>query len=80
MVDRFRIDRRSAKRIFVDKTLVKINGQEYWLWIAYEPSMNKCLAMHLSRQNYSRMLPVLSESAIDSAGNQYSQMVVYGTA
>lgn len=48
--DRFRIDKRQIKKVFVDETLLKIDGQEYWLWIAYEPTMNKCLAMHLSRE------------------------------
>ena len=49
LADRFRIDRRSVKRIFVDETLLRIDGQDYWLWIAYEPDHNACLAMHLSK-------------------------------
>jgi putative transposase len=48
--DALRIDRRSIKRIFVDETLLKIDGQEYWLWMAYEPDQNKCLMMHLLRE------------------------------
>jgi putative transposase len=31
-------------------TLFKVDGHEYWLWIAYEPNQNKCLMMHLSRE------------------------------
>jgi putative transposase len=51
LADRFRIDRRQVRRIlFVDETLLKIDGHEYWLWIAYEPDQNKCLLMHLSRE------------------------------
>src|ERR1043165_3002340 len=49
--DRFRIDRHKIRQIlFVDETLVKIDGLEYWLWIAYEPNMNVCLMVHLSRE------------------------------
>lgn len=48
--DRFRMDRRLVRRIFVDETLLRIDGQDYWLWIAYEPNLNVCLMMHLSRE------------------------------
>jgi hypothetical protein len=53
--DRFRIDRRLVKRIFVDETLLlQIDGgQNYWLWwIAYEPNLNVCLMrmVHLSSE------------------------------
>jgi putative transposase len=48
--DRFRIDRRQVRQIFVDETLLKVDGHEYWLWIAYEPNQNVCLMMHLSRE------------------------------
>jgi putative transposase len=50
LADRFRIDKHSVKRIFVDETLIKIEGQNYWLWVAYEPNLNVCLMMHLSRE------------------------------
>jgi len=48
--DRFRTDRRAVRRIFVDETLVRIDGHEYWLWVAYEPHLDVCLSMHLSRE------------------------------
>lgn len=48
--DRFRIARRQVKKIFVDETLIKIDGQAYWLWVAYEPNLDVCLMMHLSRE------------------------------
>jgi transposase-like protein len=38
------------KEIFVDETLLRIDGQDYWLWIAYEPNLNTCLMMHLSQE------------------------------
>jgi len=40
MTDRFVIGRRKVKKIFVDETLLKINGQDYWLWLAYEPNLH----------------------------------------
>jgi transposase-like protein len=48
--DRFMTDRRLVKKIFVDETLLKIDGQYYWLWVAYEPTLNACLMMHLSKE------------------------------
>ncbi|HET7284700.1 MAG TPA: hypothetical protein VFI70_08435 [Nitrososphaeraceae archaeon] len=50
LADRFEIDRHKVRHIFVDETLVKIDGLEYWLWIAYEPNLDVCLMMHLSRE------------------------------
>ncbi|MEP0824900.1 MAG: DDE-type integrase/transposase/recombinase [Nitrososphaera sp.] len=50
VTDRFRTDRRLVRAIFVDETLLQIDGRDYWLWIAYEPALNACLAMHLSRE------------------------------
>jgi putative transposase len=48
--DRFVIGKRRVKEIFVDETLVRINGQNYWLWLAYEPTLHVCLLFHLSRE------------------------------
>lgn len=52
LADRFRIDRHKVRQILfvVDETRVKINGMEYWLWVAYEPNLDVCLMMHLSRE------------------------------
>ena len=47
---RFRTDRRLVKVIFVDETLIQIDGHDYWLWVAYEPTLDSCLMMHLSRE------------------------------
>lgn len=34
--DRFKTDRRLVRAIFVDETLIQIEGKDYyWLWIAY---------------------------------------------
>jgi putative transposase len=48
--ERFKTDRRLVRAIFVDETLIQIEGKDYWLWIAYEPALNSCLTMHLSRE------------------------------
>jgi putative transposase len=49
--DRFRIiNRHAVREIFVDETLLQIDGQNYWLWVAYEPNLNTCLMMHLSKE------------------------------
>ena len=51
MADRFVIAKCRVKEIFLDETLLKINGQDYWLWIAYdEPNIHACLLFHLSRE------------------------------
>lgn len=50
VADRFRIPKGRVREIFVDETLLQIDGIDYWLWIAYEPSLNKCIMMHLSRE------------------------------
>lgn len=48
--DRFKVKKNLVKEIFVDEILIKINGENYWLWIAYEPKINSCLLFHLSRE------------------------------
>ena len=45
------VNKRAVKKIFVDETLLQIDGQNYWLWAAaYEPNLDACLMMHLSRE------------------------------
>ena len=44
------INKRAVKKIFVDETLLQIDGQNYWLWAAYEPNLGTCLMTHLSRE------------------------------
>ncbi len=48
--DIFQTNKYAVKEIFVDETLLQIDGKDYWLWIAYEPNLNVCLMMHLSRE------------------------------
>ncbi len=51
VVDRFRINKNQVKMIFVDETLIQIDGKDYyWLWIAYEPDMDLCLMMHIYQE------------------------------
>lgn len=50
LANRFRTDRHKIRQILVDETLVEMDGLEYWLWIAYEPNMDVCLMMRISRE------------------------------
>ena len=44
-ISNFVVDRRREKRrikcIMIDETMITIKGEVYWLWIAYEPYINK---------------------------------------
>ena len=79
---RFVTARHLVREVFVDETLLKIDGQDYWLWIAYEPNLKACLMMHLSRERtifvcyqFFRQL----RNRCGSRKNPYSQMVLDGT-
>jgi transposase-like protein len=50
VADHFKIHKHWVKEIFVDETLIHIDGKDYWLWIAYEHNIKRCLMMHLSRE------------------------------
>ena len=50
LTDRFVIGGRRIKDVFVDEPLLKINGENYWLWLAYEPNLHVCLLFHISRE------------------------------
>jgi len=50
LADRFVVGKRKIKKVFVDETLLKINGQDYRLWLAYEPNLHVCLLFHISRE------------------------------
>gem|GEM_PF-2541076 len=79
--DRFRTDRRLVSTIFVDETLLQIDGHNYWLWIAYEPAIDTCLAMHLSRERIVFVCYTTSSSSCGEgmAGSQYLQTALDGT-
>jgi transposase-like protein len=56
------VGKRKIKKIFVDETLLKINGQDYWLWLAYdEPNLYVCvfLLFHIQEKNNFCMQSVL---------------------
>jgi transposase-like protein len=38
-LDRFKVKKNLVREIPIDETLTKINGENYWLWIAYEPKI-----------------------------------------
>ncbi len=50
VVDRFRINKNQVKMIFVDETLIQVDGKDYWLWNAYEPNVDLCFMIHISRE------------------------------
>jgi transposase-like protein len=43
LTDGFVVGKRKIKKVFVDETLLKINGQDYRLWLAYEPNLHVCV-------------------------------------
>ena len=57
VVDQFKVNKNQVKMIFVDEILIQIDGQNYWLWIAYEPNIHSSLLFHISRE---RMIFLLS--------------------
>ena len=46
--DRFDVDKRGVRRIFVDETMIRIRGKEAWVWVAYEPGLKAFLSFRVS--------------------------------
>jgi putative transposase len=46
--DRFHVDGRRVKRIFVDETMIRIRGRQAWVWVAYEPALRAFLWFRVS--------------------------------
>jgi putative transposase len=46
--DRFDVDRKLVRIIFVDETMIRIKGREAWVWVAFEPGLRTFLAFHVS--------------------------------
>jgi putative transposase len=61
--DRIKTDRHhSVKAIFVDETMIRIDGQDYyWLWIACEPNLDSYLmiCIYQEKGRFSCMLSIL---------------------
>jgi hypothetical protein len=74
------VNKRAVRKIFVDETLLQIDGQNYWLWTAYEPNLDACLMMHLSREKGQFLFAIDSSNnySIGMVGNPFSQMVRNG--
>jgi transposase-like protein len=49
---RFVVGKQKIKKIFLDETYLKINGQDYWLWLAYddEPNLYACICYFTSQE------------------------------
>jgi hypothetical protein len=59
---RFKVGNHFIKQLVVDETLVRINGQDFWLWIAYEPNLYSCLTMHIYQKGLLCVLPITQAS------------------
>ena len=46
--DRFDVDRRDVRSIFVDEPMVKIRGRQARVWVAYEPTLKAFLHVRIS--------------------------------
>lgn len=46
--DRFDVDRRRVRRVFVDETMIRIRGRQAWVWVAYEPGLRVFLSFRVS--------------------------------
>ncbi len=46
--DRFDVDRRLVRNIFVDETMIRIKGRQAWVWVAYEPALRAFLGFRVS--------------------------------
>ena len=46
--DRFDVDRRLVRTIFVDETMIRIKGRQAWVWVAYEPALRAFLGFRVS--------------------------------
>jgi putative transposase len=46
--DRFDVDRRRVRIIFVDETMIRIRGRPAWVWVAFEPGLRVFLAFRIS--------------------------------
>ena len=44
LCDRFDVDRKLVRTIFVDETMIKVKGKQAWVWVAYEPGLRAFLA------------------------------------
>jgi transposase-like protein len=76
LADKFVIGKQRIKEIFVDETLVKINGQDYWLWLAYEPNLHVCLMFHLSRERRTIFVYVISFSSRSGQNLEVNQSIL----
>jgi hypothetical protein len=66
--------------ILVDETLIQIDGQDYWLWLAYEPNMDLCLMVCICQEKelYSYVINSSKNYERDLGERSFSQMVLDG--
>ena len=76
--DRIKTDRHhSLKAVFVDETMIQIDGQDFLLWTAYEPNLLSYLVMIIYQEKglFLCVINSLCNYEIGMAINQYSQMM-----
>jgi hypothetical protein len=77
--DRFKVKENLVKEIFVDETLIQINCENYWLWVAFEPKINSCLLFHLSRERtYLSLVSSLSSLEIGLETSLFQMTAFFG--
>ena len=61
--------------------MIQIDGQDYWLWIAYEPNLRSYLmrCIYQWKGRFSRVINSSCNYEICMAINPYSQMALDGT-
>ena len=49
VIDNRRREKKRVRSIMIDEAMITVNGKRYWLWVAYEPCINKYLLMNVSK-------------------------------
>jgi transposase-like protein len=59
------VGKQKIKKIIVDETLLKINGQDYWLWLAYdEPNLHVCICYFTFQEKEQFLYAINSLSSL----------------
>jgi len=76
--ERFDVDRRLVRVIFVDETMIRIRGRQAWVWVAFEPGLRVLLGVpHIMQSVHPRRsdvpgappLEVRQEADLDGRGD-----------
>jgi transposase-like protein len=71
------VGKQKIKKIIVDETLLKINGQDYWLWLAYdEPNLHVCIC-YFTFQEKEQFLYAISSLDRDKKNKIWKYAYLY---